>query len=167
MDWNKLTPQIRAIGKIYRIVSDACGNGGPSPGMLPDPDMRPMRTYTMAMLRMQQERKSTAEMEAELSGLSEIVNVEDWEDIFNTPIPLELRNEFWLGYYRGGSNTISSIRKAKGMTQGQLAQAVGVTQVDVSRWERGAVTPRIASLRKIADVLECKVDDLIQLRTNC
>ncbi|MBS5618780.1 MAG: helix-turn-helix transcriptional regulator [Clostridiales bacterium] len=47
------------------------------------------------------------------------------------------------------------------MTQGQMAAALGCSQKDVSRWERGVHSPRVDVLIKMADVLRCRIDDLI------
>ena len=51
---------------------------------------------------------------------------------------------------------------AAGLTQGQLAEAIGCTQKDVSRWERGVYSPRIDALVKMAGVLGCSLEDLIK-----
>lgn len=56
---------------------------------------------------------------------------------------------------------IAKARIEKGLTQEQLAKAIGVDQRDLSRWELGAVTPRVGSLRKLARALGCSMDDLL------
>ena len=62
---------------------------------------------------------------------------------------------------RGNGSPIARQRLASGMTQGQLAEKIGCSQKDVSRWERGARTPRVETLAKIADVFGCQMEDLI------
>lgn len=62
---------------------------------------------------------------------------------------------------RGNNSPITRARMAAGMTQGQLAEAIGQTQNDVSRWERGVYAPRTAVLIKIAGVLGCPLEDLL------
>lgn len=59
------------------------------------------------------------------------------------------------------NSPITRARMAAGMTQGQLAQAIGQTQNDVSRWERGMHQPRTDVLLKIAGVLGCSLEDLL------
>lgn len=54
-------------------------------------------------------------------------------------------------YNDGG--TIARRRKEKGMTQQQLADAVGVTQTMVARWETGKATPGKAKLDKLRELL--------------
>jgi transcriptional regulator with XRE-family HTH domain len=51
-------------------------------------------------------------------------------------------------------NVIRSARKDKRLSQGALAQLVGVTRVAVSEWERDVSLPRVKTARKIAGVLD-------------
>lgn len=53
-------------------------------------------------------------------------------------------------------------RVEAGLTQVKLAQALGVTQSAVSQWDNGEATPTIANLKKIAELCDCTVDDLIK-----
>lgn len=53
------------------------------------------------------------------------------------------------------------IRKQKKMTQGMLAERLGLSSATVSQYERGVRNPNIEILAKIAKVLECTVNDLI------
>lgn len=62
---------------------------------------------------------------------------------------------------RGNQSPITAARMAAGLTQGQLAEKIGCTQKDVSRWERGVYSPRIDVLVKMADVLGCSLEDLV------
>ena len=61
--------------------------------------------------------------------------------------------------------TISSLRKQKGMTQLDLAQQMGVTDKAVSKWERDLSFPDVASLPKLAEVLDVSVDKLLEVKT--
>ena len=62
---------------------------------------------------------------------------------------------------RGNKSPITAARMAAGLTQGQLAEAIGCTQKDVSRWERGVYSPRVDVLVKMAGVLGCPLEGLI------
>ena len=46
-------------------------------------------------------------------------------------------------------------RRAKGMTQEALAQAVNVARNTISSWERGRTVPDIDAVRRLSDVLDC------------
>ena len=70
------------------------------------------------------------------------------------------RKELWKGIKRRESAGMRA-QMAAGMTQEQMAAALGCSQKDVSRWERGVHSPRVDVLIKMADVLGCRIDDLI------
>lgn len=52
-------------------------------------------------------------------------------------------------------------RTEKKLTQEELAEKIGVTQMAVSFYERGVRKPTVAVLMRLADVLECSADDLL------
>lgn len=55
---------------------------------------------------------------------------------------------------------IRARREARGITQAQLGQAVGVTFQQIQKYERGANRVSAATMLKIADALTCHVADL-------
>lgn len=57
---------------------------------------------------------------------------------------------------------IRESRKKAGITQGELARQIHVTQQAVAQWESGETTPRAAILPKLAAALQCSVGDLFQ-----
>lgn len=60
-----------------------------------------------------------------------------------------------------GAN-IAALRRAKGLTQEQLAAALGVSAPAVSKWERNSSYPDITLLCPLARALETSVDELLQ-----
>lgn len=56
---------------------------------------------------------------------------------------------------------LQRIRKEKGMSQKELADALGVTQGTVSAWESGRWDPTVENLRAVTKVLGVTVDELI------
>jgi transcriptional regulator with XRE-family HTH domain len=52
---------------------------------------------------------------------------------------------------------IREARKAVGLKQGELAEKLGLPQSQVSDWERGANTPNVESLKKIAPIVKVDV----------
>ena len=61
----------------------------------------------------------------------------------------------------GLGQKIADARKRRGLTQGDLAKAVGVTAQAVSKWERGNSCPDIAILDEVARALSISVSDLL------
>ena len=57
---------------------------------------------------------------------------------------------------------IAERRKKKGLTQGQLAGLLGITQDSLSRIESGEMAPKFSRLQDIADALSCTVVDLFR-----
>lgn len=60
---------------------------------------------------------------------------------------------------------IQTLRKQRGMTQLDLARAMGVTDKAVSKWERDLSMPDVGSLPKLAETLGITVDELLQAKT--
>ena len=60
-----------------------------------------------------------------------------------------------------GAN-IAALRRARGLTQEQLAAALGVSAPAVSKWERDSSYPDITLLCPLARALETSVDQLLQ-----
>jgi transcriptional regulator with XRE-family HTH domain len=61
---------------------------------------------------------------------------------------------------RLGAN-IGVLRKAKGWTQSDLAERVGVDTETISRFERGVTLPSLLTLEKISKSLRAGVGDLL------
>ena len=55
---------------------------------------------------------------------------------------------------------IMQIRKKKGVTQAELAERCETTQQTIAKIEKGLVDPKISTLHKIAEALECELSDL-------
>ena len=56
---------------------------------------------------------------------------------------------------------LRAARQRAGMTQAQLAEAIGCKQKDVSRWEAGQIEPGVLTVKKMAQALGCSMDDLV------
>ena len=56
---------------------------------------------------------------------------------------------------------LKDIRSGKGISQGQLADLMGIHSTHISRYERNQTIPSVDVVKKLADVLEVSVDDLV------
>lgn len=56
---------------------------------------------------------------------------------------------------------IAALRKAKNMTQMELADEMGVSYQAVSNWERENSMPDIGKLPQLALILGCSVDEIL------
>lgn len=57
---------------------------------------------------------------------------------------------------------IKKFRLSKNLTQKELAMKLKVERTTISMWESNKSFPNIQTLKKIAQVLNCTVDDLIK-----
>jgi predicted transcriptional regulator len=78
------------------------------------------------------------------------------------PRPLErLRERIVTGergwFFAAIADKVAERRVAKGLSQRELAQLVGTTQSAIARLERGGRPPRIDTLLKIAEALDCEL----------
>lgn len=60
------------------------------------------------------------------------------------------------------SQNITLRRRAAGLSQQSVAQALNVTRQAVSAWERGLSEPDALSLTRLADLYGCAVDELLR-----
>ena len=58
-------------------------------------------------------------------------------------------------------SSIKEYRQKKNWTQKQLADAIGVSYQQISQYERGERNPKIETLQKIVDALDCNLMDII------
>ena len=56
---------------------------------------------------------------------------------------------------------LKELRKQKGLTQGQLAEMLGVSDRSVSRWENGNNMPDLSILVELADYYEINIREII------
>src|SRR5690606_11316755 len=71
-----------------------------------------------------------------------------------------------MGEYilRGVNVKILQLRKARGWTQGQLAELCDTTQQQIAKIEAGVVDPKLTTMRRLADAFGCEVPGLFWTR---
>jgi transcriptional regulator with XRE-family HTH domain len=65
-------------------------------------------------------------------------------------------------FFAAVAGQVADRRQAKGLSQRELAELVGTTQSAIARLERGGRPPRIDTLLRIADALDCEL--VVELR---
>ena len=65
-------------------------------------------------------------------------------------------------FFAAVADKVAERRQQKGLSQRELAELVGTTQSAIARLEAGGRPPRIDTLLRIADALEC--DLVVDLR---
>jgi transcriptional regulator with XRE-family HTH domain len=65
-------------------------------------------------------------------------------------------------FFAAIAQDVAERRQERGLSQRELAELVGTTQSAIARLERGGRPPRIDTLLRIADALEC--DLAVELR---
>ncbi len=58
-------------------------------------------------------------------------------------------------FFAAVADKVAEQRQDRGLSQRELAELVGTTQSAIARLERGGRPPRIDTLLRIADALEC------------
>lgn len=53
-------------------------------------------------------------------------------------------------------------RDEKGLTDYKVAEMTGIARSTFSEWKRGSYVPKVDKLLKIANLLECPVEELIK-----
>lgn len=61
------------------------------------------------------------------------------------------------------ANSLREAREAAGLTQGQLAEAIGVSRKTINTVENGIFVPSTVIALRLARALDCTVEALFQL----
>ena len=56
---------------------------------------------------------------------------------------------------------LKSIRRSCGLTQKQVAEALGVVESCYANWEQGRTEPNVEMLRKLGEIFQVGLDELI------
>ncbi len=60
------------------------------------------------------------------------------------------------------ATNLSSLRKNKGLTQGEIAERFNYTDKSISKWEKGDSLPDVSVLKELADFYEVSLDYLVK-----
>ena len=156
------------FGRCYGLQSMLAGSKyDPTAKKIQDAVQRPLSGFAAINSYLIANGKMTEEANRRIAELVSEVKDIDLEQGEPEPIlPLGQQSSWWLGYYHeqgqhgdpagGGKtygDTIAERRKAKGMSQLELAEKVGTQQSTISRIEKGQMMPGVW-LEKIEEMLK-------------
>lgn len=109
--------------------------------------------------------------------IKEIREINDWDLLISFEDGRKVIYDRFTGYHRNVfydsvreltdeqekqefARRLRTMMKRKYISQEQLAELVGTSQVMISRYMNGKTLPNVLIIRKIAKVLDCSMDDL-------
>lgn len=60
----------------------------------------------------------------------------------------------------GEMKQIKILREARGLSQLDIAKEIKVSQSCIAKWESGGIYPRAQLLPKLAQILDCTIDEM-------
>lgn len=164
MSEKSFAKQTYALGKIYAVLASVIPNQD-TPERRSKAPLHPMAAATEMLSMASAQRVLTDEIHDEITALYSEVDI----DYPNTT-PLEEQNYWWMGYYHRRDSVskpvvrnqfVKDIRANKGLSQADVAEAIGVSQAAYNKWEAGKMRLSPENLSRLADVLGVEVDELI------
>lgn len=64
------------------------------------------------------------------------------------------------------ANTIYNIRKERNITQKELADLIGVSDITISKWENGSTVPDLETIKKLCNELGISPDSIVKSEKN-
>lgn len=156
------------FGRCYGLQNMLAGSKyDPTAKKIQDAVQRPLSGFAEINRYLIANGKMTEEASRRIAELvSEVKDIDLEPGEPESTLPLEQQSSWWLGYYHeqgqygdpsGGrktyGDTIAKRRKAKGMSQLELAEKVGTQQSTISRIEKGKMMPGVW-LEKIEESLK-------------
>ena len=124
-----------------------------------DPSARPLSASALAIQKANTLHAITPEIDKEIAeAYSHITYIDDEEKV----LPLEKQGTWFMGYHHALAGMplnlpdgidIEAKRRALHLSQAQLAEMVGVTQAQISRWETGQDQPSKENAEKLKSAL--------------
>ena len=156
------------LGYIYGLLMRAAAAHGKDQELSPTKAAKyPLREFAKAQQVLYRHHIVTPHLTERIMEVAAEIDEIDEKDQL---MPPEYQSSWYLGYYHAKADRppyicsakgLRNCRKALDMTQEEAAEKVGCTQKQISAWECGDTLPTITYLKRLADVYQCKVDDLI------
>lgn len=150
------------LGQIYRNLLYIINAQGRDP--YPNSDIFPYRCFIMVMQKAMH-IGIPKRLDKEIAKFMDRLNPDELTEAMSAQVPPEMKMYWFYGFETYKQlielSKLEKLRKEKKLTQKALADKVGVSQKDISRWETLSVSPGTEKLKKMADALGCSLDDLV------
>lgn len=154
--------QLFKMGQIYTSLLHILNKKGNDP--YPCSEIFPFK-YIVMILPQAIRIGIPKKLNNEIAKLMNELDPECVDEMMNEPVPMNMRQHWHMGCIKYEKLTethkITQARKRKGLTQKELAEMIGVAQKDISRWENFVCSPNGENIKKLANALECNVDEII------
>ena len=79
----------------------------------------------------------------------------------NFPLSSILEHKLLQSNKKGKIMLLKVLREEKGVTQAEVALAIGVARYTYAKWEQGKAEPCILDIVKLLNYFDCKFEDLV------
>lgn len=137
------------LGRVFAWVCEELGHPHPTESEEMEGLMFPLRAATKLIRTLNARGNVPRTLENRITlALSRVTHS------YTTPVPLTNRMTWILGVERARNGMrIADARKRKGMSQVELAEALGAVQKLISSWESGEGNPNSVSKKKLIEIL--------------
>lgn len=151
------------LGQIYQSLLYVLNKEGHN--MYPNANIVPFQ-YFMPVFMQAMRLGIPKKLDNEIQKFLNDIDANDMDELMNEPVPMNMRMSWIQGTMKYQellkTHPIQKQRKKLKLTQEELAEKIGVTQKDISRWENYMHKPSQENLQKLAEALDCTVDDIIE-----
>ena len=167
MDLNEsLNSQFYALGRAFRLLMETAKGGRANQADYQNALLNPVAGLAISMRAILSVHKLTPEIDKLVAMLLENVEESTLIEYSNRSIPKDLQLAWQVGYENGtiysfSKSKLEAVRKSKNLTQKELADLVGCSQKDISRWENKIVRPGMDKIKQLSVALRCNTDDII------
>lgn len=151
-----MNPNIQSLNESFEPTTTSEPVAWIGPGVAPTPATRPPGTVHYLVPRREEER-----IPAGFSTIDEVVAGFERDPALQDEL-LDARRWIADTVLAGKPVTMRTLRLRKGLSQAQLAQAIGTQQPHVARIERGQADPQLDTCRRIARALGVDLNALDQ-----
>ena len=157
------TEMVFKLGQIYQSLLYVLNDDGRD--IYPHSDVMPFKSFMMVLTKAMP-LGIPKKLDGEIGKFMNDIDANDVDELMNTPAPMGVRLSWTKGIMKYKdlfkTHPIKKQRKKLKLTQEELAEKIGVSQKDISRWENYMHKPSQDSLQKLAKALDCTVDDIIE-----